>query len=645
MINFRSKVPLQRKQFLKGVFRGVTVVMALLIVQLVRYSYSPSVPPQPWFLSGWEFALGGVPDQPQITGKLQFTPLSSVSGFSNDTSGDTIEHFRFADKLPGGEGVIWLRKRFTVPSGLQNKERLALLLGRVVMADRVWLNGTLIGASGRFPPGYFSVWNHYRFYPVAPALLQRTNILLVKVYGNAEGRISGPVRFAEYSVLEDVRDRLKLLSGDFNLLVAGMLFVFFWYHLLLYSKRPQDKVHLSYALLCISAAVYLSNFFISYLPGFNSSSLPYLFFQKLIFSLEFVMFLLMVIFLRQLLRVEPVKRVERWLAGITVVTALSLWIMPHYRMFFFHRNLFQLALLPGLFYMGRVFWRAARRREPELVFFYISMPVLVGCVLFDIIYHLLLANLEGPYLGGIGFAFFLLSIAGLLANRMAENQTRVESFNRVLGAKISERTGDLERSNRALSSANRQLRKAQEELLQLATVDSLTGVYNRRQFEKLLAKEIHRLERYRPDGGLALLFIDLDNFKYYNDHFGHPAGDYLLREFAAFLRRQCRDSDLVGRYGGDEFLVLLTETGYPAACQFVNRLYTALQRSDHFLPGLRNFLGYWVDVTDAHYLDCSIGMTLYRKGLGVDELLRRADRAVYRAKTAGKGCMKLDNGG
>lgn len=629
------KLTMERRQWLPGIFRAVTVLMALGIVQLVRFAYAPSLPSQPRFLSGWKFAIGGAEDTLQQAAGYAYTP---IAGF---TEGDSLESFRFAEVLPGGEGVVWLRKQFQLPADGSPPEQYALLLGRVLMADRVWLNGSLIGRTGRFPPRFFSVWNHYRFYPVPRALLRPTNTLTVQVYGNSEGRFSGPIRFGGYRQLEQARDRLKLIGVDFNRLVAAMLLVFFWYHLLLYSKRPQDRVHLSYSMLCLSAAVYLSNFFISYLPGFNSGSLSYLLYQKVIFSLEFIMFLLVIVFLRQLLKVEPRRTVERSLLGLTGLVIAGFWMMPDYRLFFFHRNLFQLVLLPGIVYLVTVFVQAARRREPDMVFFYISIPVLVGCVVFDIVYHLLLGNLEGPYLGGIGFAFFLLSIAGLLANRMADNQNRVESFNRVLGERISERTAELERSNSALSSANRQLKRAREELLQLAAVDSLTGLFNRRHLEKLLEQEIHRLERYRPDGELVLLFIDLDNFKYYNDHFGHPAGDYLLREFALFLRRQCRDSDLIARFGGDEFLIVLTETGYPAARDFTRRLFDALHSGDHFLPGLRSFLGFWVDITEANYLDCSIGMVQYRSGLPPAELLRRADRALYQAKEAGKGCCRI----
>lgn len=96
-----------------------------------------------------------------------------------------------------------------------------------------------------------------------------------------------------------------------------------------------------------------------------------------------------------------------------------------------------------------------------------------------------------------------------------------------------------------------------EELEQLSTTDPLTGIANRRFFEDSLAVEIKRAQRY--DRPLSMLMIDIDNFKNYNDQHGHPMGDKLLQDSAHLFRALLRASDIVARYGGDEFVVLLPE--------------------------------------------------------------------------------------
>ncbi len=115
--------------------------------------------------------------------------------------------------------------------------------------------------------------------------------------------------------------------------------------------------------------------------------------------------------------------------------------------------------------------------------------------------------------------------------------------------------------------ANRHLH---EELELLATVDPLTGVANRRFFEETLAIEIKRAQRYgRP---LSLLMIDIANFKNYNDQHGHPTGDKLLQDCAHLFRALLRSSDLVARYGGDEFAVILPEIGVEQSRAAADRL-------------------------------------------------------------------------
>jgi diguanylate cyclase (GGDEF)-like protein len=103
-----------------------------------------------------------------------------------------------------------------------------------------------------------------------------------------------------------------------------------------------------------------------------------------------------------------------------------------------------------------------------------------------------------------------------------------------------------------------------------ATRDWLTGLYNRRYFEETLADHIEAATRY--DRELSLVLFDIDHFKQINDTHGHQAGDEMLRKFATMLKESARKADIVCRYGGDEFAVLLPETGISNARKFVERV-------------------------------------------------------------------------
>ncbi|MEW6265334.1 MAG: histidine kinase N-terminal 7TM domain-containing protein [Thermodesulfobacteriota bacterium] len=167
------------------------------------------------------------------------------------------------------------------------------------------------------------------------------------------------------------------------------------------------------------------------------------------------------------------------------------------------------------------------------------------------------------------------------------------------------------------------------ELQRLATIDSLTGAFNRTSFMERASAELTRSRRYNK--ALSLLMLDLDQFKKINDTFGHQAGDRALQAFGAVIRADLRQSDFFGRLGGEEFAVLLCETDRAAAVRAAERLRLAV-------AGL-------VLTTDRGPLKftVSIGLTNLTEGdTELNPLLSRADQALYRAKAAGRNRVMAD---
>lgn len=171
-------------------------------------------------------------------------------------------------------------------------------------------------------------------------------------------------------------------------------------------------------------------------------------------------------------------------------------------------------------------------------------------------------------------------------------------------------------------------KRLQENLRHLASTDGLTGALNRRHFVELGAHEIAKaVPRPCPT---SLLLMDIDHFKQVNDRFGHPVGDEVLRQGVEACRRTLRSEDAVGRVGGDEFAVLLPSTAAADAVRVAERLRRIYEQLTVSTPeGER--VSVTVSIGVAH---CDAG------GMNMDELMRRADAALYHAKRSGRNCVR-----
>lgn len=164
-------------------------------------------------------------------------------------------------------------------------------------------------------------------------------------------------------------------------------------------------------------------------------------------------------------------------------------------------------------------------------------------------------------------------------------------------------------------------------LAEFAMKDALTSAYNRRYFDKRLAEELERCGRYGR--GLGLVMLDIDYFKSVNDRFGHQFGDEVLRSSVARWTVTLRSSDMIARYGGEEFCVLLPEAGRDEGLALADRLRTAVSAADIVYGGR----GARVTV--------SAGVAFYLPGDAPDDILHRADGALYRAKELGRDRVEV----
>jgi diguanylate cyclase (GGDEF)-like protein len=167
-----------------------------------------------------------------------------------------------------------------------------------------------------------------------------------------------------------------------------------------------------------------------------------------------------------------------------------------------------------------------------------------------------------------------------------------------------------------------------EKLERLATFDSLTGLFNRRAILNKLRELINLANRYKEDFSLSML--DIDHFKRVNDRYGHLTGDEVLEKIATLIHRNIRDTDIVGRYGGEEFIIILPKTNLSSSWGVAERLRTIIEKTE-----MKDSAGNVFAIT------VSQGLAGWERDEDATSLISRADEALYKAKEKGRNRVQI----
>ena len=257
-------------------------------------------------------------------------------------------------------------------------------------------------------------------------------------------------------------------------------------------------------------------------------------------------------------------------------------------------------------------------------------------------YAVVVADMRMPGMNGVEFLMRVKTVSPhsirIMLTGCVEIDTTIEAVNQGNVFRFLTKPCSAEKLSAALQDGLNEYRLRAGEL-EAAALDGLTRLYNRKRLEEKITEENDIRKRYDKARQLdySMAFIDLDNFKHYNDAYGHPVGDLLLREFAGLLKRIIRKTDFAARYGGDEFLLLLPGTNIEGACILASRIKNELIKEKQFQEKIEELIGKPLALDDKG-LSCSMGIAYMPNDDDTDlwETLKRADDCLRETKRSGK---------
>ncbi|HSG89894.1 MAG TPA: diguanylate cyclase [Pseudomonadales bacterium] len=514
--------------------------------------------------------------------------------------------------LPEYGQRAWYRLHFDLADAAAEGPRLAIRMGAVRNAYELYVDGNLLGGVGRLPPDPEVNFDLIRIYPLPADVVDRGGevVIALRVWGGSDLAVAtaggGP-----YAGAFLVGDEARLLRGlDAEqmprLIMASLFLLIGTYFIYLFLRSRALTAFFWFGFTALVLVPYL----ITQSQWKYVLGLPFVTMEK-IESVTFFMFLIAFIqLIWSAMGRTGTWRLRIW-QGALGLLALAMIVTPgleiHYRVRLYWQAAVLLGVVPVLLtVIGEV--RAGNRDARTLLY---------GQVLFLLAaLNDLLINMgvhDGMRLLPVGFLAMLASMGVILANRFTSLLDELEQ-------QVDERTRELSEANAALADAN-------ESLQAMSRLDPLTGLLNRRGF--LTEVEVERQRVLRSGAPLSLLLLDVDFFKKFNDEYGHACGDLVLQEVARVMAAQTREVDRVGRWGGEEFILLLPDTDPAALAQVAEKVRSAV--SAHRVE----FEGTQLGVT------ITLGGAVYRPDESIDACIERADQALYAGKANGRNRAEI----
>lgn len=550
-----------------------------------------------------------------LKGQWRFRPGDDLSWAAPKLDDNSWRPMPLPGRWPAGgypehQQLAWYRLTLQLAPELVGSgelSKLAVRMGKVLSAYELYAGGQLVGGVGKLPPLSEITYDQQRVFAIPESAVTDDGrlVLAMRVWGGenvaveawSAGPSSGEFSLGEYDAL-----LMESFIGETpGLLFCVLILAFGCYHLYLYARNPSLETYFWFGLAALNIALYgLMLVQWKYLLDIS-----FLTMKKIEFGAIYLFPAIGIQLVWSLLQL-PISRWLRAYQWSFVLLAVTVVAIPGHRVHYLTLHWEQLWLIPILLYSPYVILREARAGNAE------ARTVAFGTLLFlatcvnDLLIDL--AHFDTVRLAPVGFVAILISMAISMANRFTSMFSELET-------EVADRTAQLSRANQQLARA--------------ARVDHLTGLLNRRGFSEEAASEVRRV--LRSGKAFSVVLADVDNFKQFNDRHGHACGDHVLKRVGAILEDHTRDVDRVARWGGEEFIILLPETGTDGAAVLAEKLREVIA------DNLFEFQGERLRIT------MTFGVAVHRKGETLETGIARADTALYHGKERGRNKVMIGN--
>jgi diguanylate cyclase (GGDEF)-like protein len=523
--------------------------------------------------------------------------------------------------------------------------RLALKMPRLFTAYKLWVNGELIASAGKVGKTRETMTPQYLPQVALFEPQQGVNEILIQV-SNFYHRSGGMV---ESIKLGGEKQILSLRYEDLarELIVFGSLMCLGAYNLALFLFRKKNTSALWFGLFCVLIGIRTilvgERFFIYLFPNFSWEIAHKMQTLTFYFGVPLILMFFKSVYPRYFhAQIIKTSQIIGAFFGLLVLLTPAKIFTPFNPIYQIWSGFLIIYILAALI-------RLSVHKEKGNWFIILGALALLLSSANDIIFLSIWMNDGGPAflksllrtgnLSSLGQLIFAFTNSLLLAKNFSDSleqeevlTARLTEINCNLDELVLQRTKDLEKSNERIEQQKLELEEANRALKELSFNDPLTGIWNRRKYDQMLEIEWRRCLRNKQPLGLILL--DIDNFKEYNDSYGHLAGDECLIKIAELLKKSLsRASDMVARYGGEEFVVLLPGSGKEEAIKVADMLRKKFE-SMHILHE-KSLVSKYVTV--------SIGATsmVPDSSSSYEDLFKMADKALYLAKNTGKNQVRF----